>query len=311
MSLRRMTTVFVSAALLLAAAVAFAATAGSISGVVANEDGNGIAGVTVTVTAAQDSHFKLVLTTDAAGHYAGQVEDTKYTYLIHAEKEGFSPSQTQVQAFSKNTAQADLTLHPPLPGSTPPPPKVPPGILAYNDGVALLQKGDKGAAYARFQEAVKDKPDLVQAWKVMSQIDYENKNYGAALTEGKKALDLDPKNTDLYGILMDSAQKTGDTADYNHYQQLYYQANANDPDVNYNAGVAAYTAKDYNGASGYFNKAIGLKPDMANAYFWLAMSQYNLKNYGDCRTNLRKYLKLDPNGAQAATSRQLLASLPG
>jgi len=49
---------------------------------------------------------------------------------------------------------------------------------------------------------------------------------------------------------------------------------------------------------------------MANAYFWLGMSDYNLKKYGAARAAYQKYLQLAPTGDQAQTSKEMLAALP-
>jgi len=192
----------------------------------------------------------------------------------------------------------------------PPPPKVDPGVAAYNEGVELIQKGDKDGAEKKFDEAVAAKPDLAQAWKVISQLAYERKDYAKALSSGRKLLELDAKDGDLYGILMDSASKTGDNAAALDYKKKFVAANADNPEVNYNAGVESYTAGDYNGATASFAKAVQLKPDMANAYFWMGMSEYNQKSYGASRRDFQKYLELAPQGDQADNAKKMLEALP-
>ena len=285
------------------------AAEGSLSGVVVDENGGPVPGAKVTITTPKQKDFNSVQTTDESGRFTATVPNAKWEYDLHVERDGFSPSQSETPSVMKNPLS--ITLHPPFPGTVPPPPKVDPGVQAYNEGVELLQKGDKAGAEKKFDDAVAAKPDLAQAWKVISQLAYERKDYAKALSAGKKLLELDAKDKDLYGILMDSSQKTGDTAAAVDYKKKFVEANADNPEVNFNAGAESYTAGDYAAAAASFAKAVQLKPDMANAYFWLGMADYNLKNYAEARTNYQKYLQLAPTGDQADNAKKMLEALPG
>lgn len=299
----------------LAAAMAFVAGASlsaapaRLAGTVHDENGNPVAGAKLTVTSSNSKDVNETVTTDESGAFGVDVPNARWGYAIHVEHAGFSPSQIDVPTAA-SPVPISITLHPPFGVPTPPPPKVDPGIQAYNDGVELIQKGDRAGAEKKFDEAVAAKPDLTAAWKVVSQLAYERKDYAKALAAGKKTLELDPKDNDLYGILMDSAQKTGDTATAADYKKKFVEANADNPEVNYNAGVESYTAGDYNAAAASFQKAIDLKADMANAYFWLGMADYNLKKYPEARTNYQKYLQLAPQGDQADNAKKMLEALP-
>lgn len=296
-------------AVLVFASAVFAAE-GRFSGTVVDESGQPIPGASITVTTPSLATVNLSLTSDESGRWAADVPNASWTYSIRVQRDGFSPSQTQMKPNGTKETKVDLTLHPPMVPPTPPPPKVDPGVAAYNEGVDLIQKGDKAGAEQKFDAAVAAKPDLASAWKVLSQLSYERKDYAKALASGRKALELDPKDNDLYGILMDSAQKTGDTQSAVAYKQKFVEANADNPEVNYNSGVESYTASDYADAAASFSKAVSLKPDMANGYFWLGMSEYNLKRYSQARTHFQKYLELAPKGDQAQTSREMLAAIP-
>jgi tetratricopeptide (TPR) repeat protein len=295
-----------AAVLTLVATSAFAASEGRINGTVLDESGTPVAGTTVTISTPSLETLNNVLSTDERGKFSATVPNTAWTYIIRAEHEGFAPSQSQAKPPSGGAAVVLMTLHPPL---VPPPPKIDPGIAAYNEGVELIQK-DKAAAEKKFDEAVTTKPDLPSAWKAISQLAYERKDYAKTLSAGKKFLELDPKDKDLLGILMDSAQKTGDNAAAADYKKRFIEANADNPEVNYNAGVESYNASDFTGASASFNKAISLKPDMANAYFWLAMSEYNLKNLRTSRGHFQKYLEIAPQGDQAQNAKDMIAAIP-
>ena len=303
-----------SRAALLAAAVALVgaplfAAEGNLIGVVHDEKGSPVSGAKVVVTSPRAKELNAELTTDEAGAFSTVVPNSRWSYVIRVEHEGFSPSQ--IEAPTVTTAPVSITLRPPFGvPPPPPPPKVDPAIAAYNDGVEMIQKGDRPGAEKKFDEAVAAKPDLAAAWKVLSQLAYERKDYAKALAAGRKLAELDPKDKDLYGILMDSAQKSGDSAAAADYKKKFVEANADNPEVNFNAGAEAYTAGDYAAAAASFAKAAELKPDMANAYFWLGMANYNLKKYGQARGNYQKYLELTPQGDQADNAKKMLEALP-
>ncbi|MGH9444013.1 MAG: tetratricopeptide repeat protein [Thermoanaerobaculia bacterium] len=298
----------------LAGAVLFSSLAfgaeGRFSGAVVDEGGQPVAGASITVTTPSLASVNLTLTTDETGRWSTEVPNSGWTYSIRAQADGFSPSQTQMRPNGTKDTRVDMTLHPPIVPPTPPAPKIDPGVVSYNEGVDFLQKGDKEGAEKKFDAAVAAKPDLAAAWKVLSQLSYERKDYAKALASGRKALELDPKDNDLYGILMDSSQKSGDSKGALEYKTKFVEANADNPEVNYNSGVEMYNAGDYPGAAAAFNKAISLKSDMANAHFWLGMSEYNMKRYPQSRTQFQKYLELAPKGDQAQTAREMLAALP-
>jgi len=303
-----------SRAALLAAAMALVsvpllAADSNLTGVVRDEKGNPVAGAKVVVTSPRAKDLNAELTTDESGAFSTAVPNARFSYVIRVEHEGFSPSQ--IEAPTVTNAPISITLRPPFGvPPPPPPPKIDPAIAAYNEGVEILQKGDRPGAEKKFDEAVAGKPDLAAAWKVISQLAYERKDYAKALSAGRKFVELDAKDKDLYGILMDSAQKSGDTAGAADYKKKFVEANADNPEVNFNAGAESYTAGDYAGAAASFSKAAELKPDMANAYFWLGMANYNLKKYGQARGNYQKYLELAPQGDQADNAKKMLEALP-
>ncbi len=302
-----------SRAALLAAAVALlcaplSAADAKVGGVIVDESGTPVPGAKITITTPKQKDFTSEQTSDEGGRFAATVPNPKWDYGLRIEREGFSPSQAETPSANANLS---ITMHPPFPGTAPPPPpKADPGVTAYNDGVELMQKGDKEGAEKKFDEAIAAKPDLAQAWKVISQLAYERKDYAKALSSGRKLLELDPKDNDLYGILMDSAAKTGNNAAALDYKKKFVAANADNPEVNYNAGVESYTAGDYTAATASFAKAVQLKSDMANAYFWMAMSEYNQKSYGASRRDFQKYLELAPQGEQADNAKKMLEALP-
>ena len=77
----------------------------------------------------------------------------------------------------------------------------------------------------------------------------------------------------------------------------------------YNKGVDAYNKKNVKEAEGFLTKAIEAKPDFALAHFWLGMTAFNQNKKALAKTHLEKYLELEPNGAEAATAKEILPLL--
>jgi cytochrome c-type biogenesis protein CcmH/NrfG len=62
-------------------------------------------------------------------------------------------------------------------------------------------------------------------------------------------------------------------------------------------------------AEAALSKVVEVKPDFANAHFWLGMAAFNQNKKGAAREHLQKYLELDPNGKEAGTAKEILPLL--
>jgi tetratricopeptide (TPR) repeat protein len=180
---------------------------------------------------------------------------------------------------------------------------------AYNEGVDLLNAGDKDGAAKRFEEAVAKNPDFPQGWSALTTIAYQKKDWAKTLEYGQKATDLDPSLTNIYGMLADAATKSGDKKAAAEWQSKYAEANPDSPEILYNKGVDAYNKKNLKDAETYLTKATEAKPDFALAHFWLGMTSFTLNKKPAAKEHLEKYLELDPNGSEAATAKELLPLL--
>ena len=178
--------------------------------------------------------------------------------------------------------------------------------LAYNEAVDLINAGNKDGAEAKLLEATAKNPDLPQAWHALAVISHDKKNWAKALEYGQKALDLDPSMTNLYGLLVDSAEKAGDKAAAAQWRKKYDEANPDSPELLYNKGIDAYNKKKMKDAEASLLKAIEARPTFALAHFWLGMTSFNLNKKAQAKEHLEKYLELDPNGSETATAKEIL-----
>ncbi len=304
--------------IVLLAAPAYAGIQGRATGKVLDSAGKPVEGVTLTVTTPGLRNFKLSVTTKKDGSYGFIVNDATLLYDVKFEKEGYRPiglgkqklSTIEVTTFPNQTmlktSEAPAGVAGAAPAKQAPPSASEQAAVAYNAAVDLLNAGDKAGAEAKLKEAVAKNPDLPQAWNALATVAYENKEYAQALEYGQKALDLDPTETGLYGIMTDSAEKSGDKTAAAEWRKKYEETHADSPEILYNKGVDAYNKGKMKDAEATLQKVVEAKPDFAMAHYLLGMTSFNLNKKAQAREHLQKYLDLEPNGKEAATVKEIL-----
>jgi tetratricopeptide (TPR) repeat protein len=292
-------------------AVLFAGAQARLKGKVTDAAGTPLEGVTVTLTTPNLKMFKVLLKTDKKGEYGTIVNDATMPYHVRFEKEGFVAVESDkkipvgdigvVDAKLQSTAEAGAAAR----GAAGPSPSDQ-AATVFNEGVDLLNAGNKAGAEAKFLEAVGKNPDLPQGWAALTTLAYGRKDWAKTLEYGQKALELDPSLTQLYGNLANAAAQSGDKAAAAAWQAKYEEANPDTAESLYNKGVEAYNGKKIKEAEALLTKAVEAKPDFAIAHFWLGMASFNQNKKAAAREHFEKYLELDPNGSEAATAKELL-----
>jgi tetratricopeptide (TPR) repeat protein len=296
------------------AAAMLAGAQARLTGTVTDSAGNPLEGVTVTVTTKNVATFKLVLKTDKRGIYATIVNDATIPYHLKFEKEGYvwfegdkkipigDTGGIDTKLLKVSEAQAAAQAAAPLSATEL-------AVVSYNEGVDLLNAGNKAGAEAKFLEAVQKNPDLPAAWKALVVIAYEKKDWAKTVEYGQKATDLDPSLTDVYGMMADAATKAGDKKGAAQWHAKYAEANPDTPEILYNQGVDAYNHNKMKEAEEALTKAIAANPNYALAHFWLGMVEINLKKNAAAKEHFQKYLQLEPQGEEAGTAKEMLSFL--
>jgi Tfp pilus assembly protein PilF len=299
------------------ATFALAGAQARLKGKVTDASGNPVDGATITVTTPNLRLFKVTLKSDKKGEYGTILNDATMPYHLKFEKDGFVPMEVDkkvpvgdvgvVDAKLMTTAQAGApaAAH----GAPAPPSPTDQAALLFNEGVDLLHAGNKPGAEAKFLEAVGKNPDLPQGWQALTSLAYDKKDWAKTLEYGQKAVELDPSLTQIYGVLANAAQQSGDKKAAAEWQAKFETANPDTPESLYNKGVEAYNKKKIKDAETLLQKAVEAKPDFALAHFWLGMVSFNLNKKAASREHLEKYLSLDPNGSEAATAKEILPLL--
>ena len=297
----------------LAAAILASAQA-RLTAKVTDSAGNPIEGVTVTVTTKNISTFKLVLKTDKRGVYATIVNDATMPYHLKFEKEGYVPFEGDKKVAIGDTGGLDARLMKVSEAQAAQAAAAPPSTSevaasTYNEGVDLMNAGDKAGAEAKFLQAARKNADLPIVWKALTVIAFDKKDWAKTIEYGQKATDLDPGLTSLYSMMAEAARQSGDKKGAADYLAKFAEANPDTPEMLYNKGVEAYNHNKMKDAEEALAKAIAAKPDYAIAHFWLGMASINLKKNAAAKEHFQKYLELDPKGEEADTAREMLSVL--
>jgi tetratricopeptide (TPR) repeat protein len=292
------------------AASAIAGIQGRMAGTVTDAEGVPLAGVAITVTTPNITTYKVTAKTDKKGNYGIIVNDATIPYMIKYELPGYTTHVEQKKLSTVEATTVDVKLQKASGQAAPAAMSTSDqAATAYNDGVELLNSGDKAGAEAKFREAATKNPDLPQAWQGIAVIAYQNKEWAKVLEAAEKATDLDPTMTSLYQMMAVAAEQKGDKATAAQWQARYEAASPETPEAIYNKGVTALNSGKMQDASDYFEKAVEAKPDFALAHYQLGVVSLSLKKNDVAKEHLQKYLELAPDGTEAATAKELLGML--
>lgn len=143
-------------------------------------------------------------------------------------------------------------------------------VAAAYDGEGNTQDALK---YAR-QAAEKD-PNDVNTWLLIGTIELQNGNLDA----GKAALDKVP------------AEKI------------------TVPDVYMNLGIVLYNKKKPAEAEVAFGRALAMKPDLADAYYYRGLARLQQNHKQEAKADFQKYLEIAPDGSESKDVKEILNSI--
>jgi len=229
----------------------------------------------------------------------------KYKVVVNAP--GYAPYEENDVKFKIGEPNAkDFELLPPA-AATAPAAKVEaskpdPAVTAFNEGAELANDGKTAEALAKFDEAVAANAKLTRGWEARAKMAIRTKDWPKAIESANKALELGGDEEDMNSILYDAYSATGDKVKAAEVKKKM-PANAG---ALYNDAVKFLNANKDKDAEPLLKQAIAADEKFAMAYFQLGMVYARTNNVADAKTNLKKYLELDPKGAEAPTAKEML-----
>jgi Flp pilus assembly protein TadD len=297
--------------LVLGLAVASPALAqtGQIRGRVVDADNKPVEGAKVTLQAV-DTNSKFELKTKKNGEYM-QIGIPPGNYKITAEKDGLSA--TKNSHISLDMAEVNLTL---AKGGAPvgemskedrakAEARVAGIKAAFSEGATLANAGKFDEAIAKFNEVLKEVPKCPECYIGIGHSSAAKKDYPAAETAYKKAIELDPNLIEAYSGLATiyNDQKKFDEAKAMSAEVMKRAgaggAAGGGADSLYNAGVISWNANDFAKAQEQFAAALAANPNHAESHFMLGQVYLNLGKLPEAAKEFEAYTKIAPNGPNA------------
>ena len=184
------------------------------------------------------------------------------------------------------------------------------------DAIAQCEKDADAIRKAKFAEATglyeKALPELSDNTALLTKLEmagYLVQSYDQADKYAKMIVEKDPSNTTSWLMIAEIALQKGNLAEGKAAIEKVPADKITDPTVYLNMGVICYNKNIPKDAVEYFTKAIDMKPDFSEAYYYRGLSRYQAKDMAGARADFQKYMEIDPNGKDADTVKELLKSL--
>ena len=263
-----------------------------------------VANAVITVVATEGKTFKQDYKVKADGTYAIFLLDGTLHYKFTYAAPGYRSVEDVMKLKLGEPNVRDVELTSGTVTATVPAAeiKVDPPVVAYNEGAELANQGKDAEALAKFETAVAAKPDLTAGWQALAKIALRTKNYPRAIEAANKALVADPDEVDMYSVLYESYKATGDNA---KAAEARKKIPANAAGLFNDAAKAINSGKDAD-AEPLLKQAIAADDKFAPAYYELGMLYVRSGKNADAKTNLQKYIELDPTGKDAPTAKEML-----
>jgi tetratricopeptide (TPR) repeat protein len=290
-----------------AVAVPASAQTGMIKGKVIDAQNKPVEGAAVTLQQV-DTNSKFQLKTNKNGEYM-QIGVPPGNYKVTVEKDGLSSTKTT--RVSLDLTELDFTLTKGGSGE---------GMskedaakaeaknaairAAFKEGATLSNAGKHDEAIAKFNEVLKDVPKCPECYIGIGASSAAKKDYPAAETAYKKAIELDPNAVDAYNGL---ATIYNDQKKFTEAQAMSAEGMkrataggaSGSADSMYNAGVISWNANDFAKAQEQFAAAVAANPNHAESHFMLGRVYLNLGKLPEAAKEFETYTKIAPNGPNA------------
>jgi tetratricopeptide (TPR) repeat protein len=189
---------------------------------------------------------------------------------------------------------------------------------ALDDGMTLARDGKYDESIESFNKAIALNPRCPDCYYQIGYAHAQKKDYGKAEESYKKAIEVKPDYADAYNGLAKifNAQRKYDEAVAASAKATELSAAApgalqgGNADGLFTEGVILWNAGKIPDAKAKFQAAIAANANHAEAHYQLAMALVNEGNLAGAAGEFNTYLKLAPEGPNAATAKALVAQLP-
>ncbi len=285
---------------------AFAQLTKGFRGVVLDRQGKPVKGATVTIINKENSLDHYEVKTDKNGRYiqAGLTySDTGYTITVHlpglpaVTKVRRAKMMEMIEVNFDMRSDVKVEKHKTAPAN--------PAAEAQT----LYNMGEYEEALTKANEAIITHDHTKEASYIKAAAQDKLGNTDAAIVAFKSYQKKYPGNVSVLGILSELYAKKGDKKKAAFYKKAFGAKGGKIQNATYNQGVRAYKAGEYAKAAELFKKASKDNPDEPDCHREWALALVQLGKYQETIDQLKIYLKMKPNAADAQTWKQSIVGL--
>lgn len=183
---------------------------------------------------------------------------------------------------------------------------------AYDKALEALRKGKPADAWKELEKAVELYPHFAAAWYQLGILREKNQELAVARKSYEQAIAADPQFVSPYlPLTLLEARDKDWQAMVNTTGRLLKLDSVDFPDVYYYSAAANYNLKQLDAAEPNAREAVKLDTAHRNpeANHLLGLILFHKKDYAGAAEQMRSYLELAPNAAEAGEVRVQLADL--
>jgi tetratricopeptide (TPR) repeat protein len=266
---------------------------GRLSGIVTDESGNPLEGVTIRLFSLK-ANDGISVQTDKAGKWLGAWIRSG-GWNIDFVKVGYAPKKISVEiSENKKNPDIDIKLT-----------KVE-GLVLTDEVMDLLGKGnglfdkaDYAGALAIYQEIIAKYPEAFPIYMNIGNSHFAQEKYDLAEESYLKLLEKDPKKAEVIIAIGNCYANRGDSAKALEWYGKVEFEKIDDPTVLYNLGTNYYNNAKFEDALKFYQKAVEKRKDSTDALFQLGLTYLNLQKNPEAIASFEEYLKIDAESERA------------
>lgn len=273
---------------------------GRLLGIVSDEQGNPLEGVTV----------KLFFLKAQQGFEIKSGKDGRWTaawlrgggWNVDFEKAGYAPKKIfiEVNEYGKNPEVAVSMI------------KVK-GLVVTDEikemltvGNRLFEAGSYEEAAAKYREILDKSPDAYPIYLNLGNCYFAQEKYDLAEENYLKVLEKNAQNTDALIALGNTASNRGDRDKALEWYGKVEFEKIDDPIVLYNLGTNYYNNSKFDDALKFYLKAVEKQKNAPDALYQLGLTYLNLQKNAESIAAFEDYLKVDSDSPRAGQVRAFI-----
>lgn len=273
---------------------------GRLLGVVTDEQGNPLEGVTVKLFSLRVQQGLEVKTGKDGRWIAAWIRGGAWN--VDFEKVGYAPKKISIEVneYQKNPEVAISLV------------KVE-GLVVTDDikellteGNRLFDEGKPDEAAAKYREILDKYPDAYPIYLNLGNCYFAKEDYDGAEAQYLKVLEKNPAHTEAIIAIGNCYSNRGDTAKALEWYGKVEFEKIDDPIVLYNLGTNYYNNAKFDDALKFYAKAVEKQKNSPDALYQLGLTYLNLQKNPESIAAFESYLAVDSESPRADQVRAFL-----